>query len=61
VQFLWHFPTSATPLFTLDHGPTALLLKQARGGGMAIAGEAELTRLLSQRCWQQVLPVQVLA
>eukprot|EP00879_Flechtneria_rotunda_P006175 GHRR01006492.1.p3 GENE.GHRR01006492.1~~GHRR01006492.1.p3 ORF type:complete len:164 (+),score=50.33 GHRR01006492.1:1258-1749(+) len=38
LQFLWHFPSSATPLFSQDLGPIALLLKQARGAGMVLAG-----------------------
>lgn len=40
-QFLWHYPTNATPLFTTDLGPVALLLKQARGAGMVLAGERQ--------------------
>lgn len=38
-MFFWQFPSPGTPLFLLDEGPVAVLLKQARGGGMVLAGE----------------------
>ncbi|WIA19308.1 hypothetical protein OEZ85_003941 [Tetradesmus obliquus] len=37
-MFFWQFPSPGTPLFLLDEGPVAVLLKQARGGGMVLAG-----------------------
>jgi hypothetical protein len=38
-MFFWQFPSPGTPLFLADEGPVAVLLKQARGGGMVLAGE----------------------
>ncbi|KAF8058867.1 hypothetical protein HT031_005435 [Scenedesmus sp. PABB004] len=37
-QFFWQFPAPGTPLFLLDEGAAAVMLKQARGGGMLLAG-----------------------
>jgi hypothetical protein len=39
-MFFWQFPSPGTPLFLMDEGPVAVLLKQARGGGMVLAGAA---------------------
>lgn len=52
VQFLWHYPSPATPLFTTDLGPVAVLLKQARGAGMVLAGAhfCSFTNVLLQQC-----------
>lgn len=38
-MFYWQFPSPGTPLFSTNEGPVAVLLKQARGGGMVLAGE----------------------
>lgn len=54
-QFLWHYPSPATPLFTTDLGPVAVLLKQARGAGMVLAGMRTHTLScchLPLLCWQ---------
>jgi hypothetical protein len=40
-MFFWQFPSPGTPLFLADEGPVAVLLKQARGGGMVLAGESD--------------------
>lgn len=60
LQFLWHYPTTATPLFSTDLGPVALLLKQARGAGMVLAGECMKLRLLQGNLPALHLLMQVL-
>jgi hypothetical protein len=48
-MFFWQFPSPGTPLFLMDEGPVAVLLKQARGGGMVLAGALQQCDM-QQRC-----------